>query len=194
MFQDIIINLKTIRKPFYKKFNKRDFTRTNEQIRVPEVRVIDENGKNLGILKTYQAIQIAQERGLDLVEVSSKTQPSICKIIEYGKYQYLKEKKEKKTKQKKSELKGIRIGFATSVHDLETKAKQSEKFLKKGHKVRIEMRLRGREKAHKDIAKEKLDKFLEMIPLVIKKEEETKKNPKGIAVTICQSQEKQTNQ
>jgi len=125
---------------------------------------------------------------LDLVEVSAKVKPSICKITDYGKYQYLQEKKEKKqkVKQKKSELKGIRIGFSTSTHDLETKAKQTEKFLKEGHKARIELRLKGRERAHKDLAREKLNSFIEMIPMEVKKEEEAKKNPRGIAVTICQ--------
>ena len=122
------------------------------------------------------------------MEISAKVKPSICKITDYGKYQYLQEKKEKKqkAKQKKSELKGVRLGFTTSSHDLETKAKQAEKFLKQGHKVRIELRLRGRERAHKDLAREKLDSFIQMIPMEIKKEEEAKKNPRGIAVTVCQ--------
>jgi len=129
-----------------------------------------------------------------LIEVSAKTSPPICKITDYGKYQYLQEKKEKKqkTKQKKSELKGVRIGFTTSQHDLETKIKQVEKFLKQGHKVRAELRLRGRERAHKDLAKEKLDNFINMVSGEIKKEEEAKKNPRGIAITICRV--KQINQ
>lgn len=177
-----------MRKTFFRKPNKRKFIRANEQIRVPKVRVIDENGKNLGILDTPKALEITKEKGLDLVEVSANVQPSICKIIDYGKYQYTQEKKERKqkAKQKKSELKGIRIGFSTSSHDLETKIKQIEKFLKQGHKVRIEMRLRGRERAHKDLAGEKIESFLEMIPLEFKKEEELKKSPRGMTITICQ--------
>ncbi|MFZ5559694.1 MAG: translation initiation factor IF-3 [Patescibacteria group bacterium] len=161
--------------------------RANEQIRSPQVQVIDENGKNLGILDTSKAIEIAKERELDLVEISSKTQPPICKIINYGKYQYLQEKKERKqkAKQRRAELKEIRIGFTTSVHDLEIKAKQIEKFLKEGHKVKIDLRLRGREKAHGDLAKEKLEKFLGMFSFEFKKEEEIKKTPFGITTTIC---------
>ena len=178
-----------MRKTFFRKPNKKKFIRANEQIRIPKVRVIDENGKNLGILDTQKAIQLAKDRGLDLVEISANTEPPICKITDYGKYQYTQEKKERKqkAKQKKSELKGIRIGFTTSFHDLQTKIKQVEKFLKQGHKVRIEMRLRGRERAHKDLADEKIKSFLEIIPLEFKIEEELKKSPRGIAITICQA-------
>lgn len=89
-------------------------------------------------------------------------------------------------------MKGVRIGFSTSFHDLETKARQAEKFLKQGHKVRIEMRLKGRERAHKDLAKEKIEDFLEMISFDFRKEEDIKKNPRGFTVTICQG--KPTNQ
>jgi translation initiation factor IF-3 len=124
---------------------------------------------------------------LDLIEVSANARPPVCKIIDYGKYQYLQEKKERKqkAKQKKSELKGVRIGFTTSSHDLETKTKQIEKFLEQGHKVRIEMRLRGRERAHKDLAREKIESFLKMISVGFKQEEEIKKSPRGMSVTIC---------
>ena len=177
-----------MRRIFFKKPNKKKFIRANEQIRIPKVRVINEKGKNLGILDTSKALEMAKDKGLDLVEVSANVQPSICKITDYGKYQYIQEKKERKqkAKQKKSELKGVRIGFTTSSHDLETKVKQVEKFLKQGHKVRIEMRLKGRERAHKDLAKEKIEAFLEMIPFEFKKEEDIKKSPRGFTVTICQ--------
>lgn len=181
-------------RPFFRKFNKKRFTRVNEQIRAPQVRVIDETGKNLGILDTSKSLELAREKGLDLVEISANTNPPVCKIINYGKYQYLQEKKERKqkTKQKKSELKGVRIGFTTSPHDLEIKARQIEKFLKDGHKVRIDMRLKGREKAHRDLAEEKVKKFLEMISIGFVKEEEIKKSPMGFTTTVCQA--KQINQ
>lgn len=175
------------RKPFFRKFNKKPVTRINEQIKASEVRVIDEKGQNLGVLKTEEAIRIAKERGFDLVEVSDKVQPSICKIIDYGKYKYAQEKKERKQKarQKIGEIKGIRIGFTTSLHDLEIRAHQIEKFFKEGHKVMIEMRLKGRERAHFDLAKEKLESFLNTIPGGIKREEEIKKSPRGLTITIC---------
>lgn len=182
-----------IKKPFFRKFN-RPFVRQNqdkinEQIKVPQVRVIDETGANLGTLNTQEAIKIAQNRGYDLVEISDKTDPPICKIIDYGKYKYTQEKKEKKQQahQKKSEIKGIRIGLTTSPHDLEIRVHQIEKFFKEGHKVRVEMGLRGREKAHGDLAKERLELFLTMISGGIKKEEEIKRSPRGMTVTICQA-------
>lgn len=179
---------------FFKKFNKKTFARANEQIRVPQVRVIDAEGKNLGILDIAKALELAREKELDLVEISANANPPVCKITDYGKYQYAQEKKERKqkVKQKKSDLKGIRIGFTISPHDLEIKARQTEKFLKDGHKVRIDMRLKGREKAHRDLAEEKIKKFLEIISTEFAKEEGIKKSPTGFSVTICQA--KQINQ
>ena len=182
------------KKPFFKNFNrpfrpfvKQNRERVNEQIRVPEVRVIDETGANLGLLNTQTALQMAKDKGLDLVEVTENVQPPICKIIDYGKYKYIQEKKEKKqqSSQKKSETKGIRIGLATSSHDLEIRIKQIEKFFKEGHKVRLEMKLRGREKAHFDLAKEKLESFIKTIPGA-KQEDTIKRSPQGLSVNICQ--------
>jgi len=159
----------------------------NTQIRVPKVQVIDKAGKSLGVLDTPNAIQIAQEYNLDLVEIAPTAEPPVCKIIDYGKYKYRQAKKERqqKTKQKKIEVKGIRIRLSTSSHDLEHKAKQSEKFLNEGNKVRIEIKLRGREKAHQDLAKEKLNDFLKLISVKHKVEEEPKKNPTGLTATIA---------
>ncbi len=167
-------------------------TKANEQIRVPQVQVIDETGKNLGILDTNKAIELARERELDLVEISDKTELPICKIINLGKYQYIQEKKQRKqkAKQKKQELKQIRIGFTTSLHDLEIKVRQTESFLKDGHKVKIDLKLRGREKAHGDLAREKLEKFLSLITVEYRTEEEIKRSPFGISSTICQGKPK----
>ena len=153
------------------------------------MQVVDENGKNLGILDTYKAIQIAQERGLDLVEIAPTVKPPVCKIIDYGKYKYQQEKKEQKQKAKRKEVevKGIRIGFATSLHDLEHKAKQAGEFLTEGNKVRVEIKLRGRERAHFDLAKEKLNNFLKLIPVEHSVEEQPKKNPIGLVLTIAKA-------
>ncbi len=106
--------------------------------------------------------------------------------MDYGKYQYQKsrEERQQKTKQKKIEIKGIRISFRTSQHDLETKAKQANKFLDQGHKVRIEMILRGREKSLWQMAKEKLQVFIELISPEIKIEQEIRKQPRGLTVAI----------
>ena len=116
-------------------------TRVNEMIRVPEVYLIDAEGKSHDVVPTATAIAMAQEAGLDLVEVSPKAVPPVCKILNYGKFQYSQAKQEQqaKTKQKKVETKGIRIGLRTDTHDLEFKRQQAEKFMKKGHKVKVEM-------------------------------------------------------
>ena len=136
----------------------------NNRIRAREVRVIDEKGNHIGILELRKALQTAWERNLDLVQITEKVEPPVCKMMNYGKYLYQQEKKEKGTKKKTGgELKGIRLSFNISQHDLETRVNQAEKFLRQGNKVRIELRLRGREKALADFAKEKMNKFLEIL-------------------------------
>jgi len=161
----------------------------NYKIHAPKVQVIDDQKGNLGILDKQKAIQIAQDKGLDLVEIAPTAKPPVCKIIDYGKYKYQQSKKEQKqkAKQKKTEVKGIRIGLSTSSHDLEYKAKQADKFLNQGNKVRIEIKLRGREKAHQDLAKQKLNEFREIISTNHKIEQEPEKNPMGMAMTIAKS-------
>jgi len=146
----------------------------------------------LGILDTSEALKMAKDKNLDLVEIAPKVQPPVCKIVDFGKYQYAQEKKERKqkAKQRKSELKEVRIGFSTSAHDLETKAGQAGKFLKQGHKVKIELRLRGREKAHKDLAQEKIKMFLGMFSFAFRVEEEIKKSPRGLSIVICSANQK----
>jgi len=106
--------------------------------------------------------------------------------MDYGKYQYKKSRQERKqrTKQKKTEIKGVRISFRTAQHDLEVKVKQAEKFLNKGNKVKIEIILRGREKAHLDLAKDKLDEFIKLISPEVKVEQEAKKQPRGLNMVI----------
>jgi translation initiation factor IF-3 len=195
-----------IKKPFiFRKFDrgrlgrgfvKQNNDKVNEQIRVSQVRVVDETGVNLGILNTQEAIKIAKDKKLDLVEISDKTDPPICKIIDYGKYKYTQEKKDKKQQahQKRSEIKGIRVGLTTSPHDLEIRAHQIEKFFKEGHKVRVEMKLKGREKAHFDLARERLELFISTIHGGIKQEEEIKRSPQGLTTTICQGKQEDRSQ
>lgn len=147
----------------------------NRQIIAKEVRVIDEAGQQLGVMLLEKAWQIAQERGLDLIQVTERVEPPVCKVMDYGKYIYQQQKKEKAAKPRIGGIiKGIRLGFGISQHDLEVRAHQAEKFLKAGNKIRIEMRLRGREKALGNFAKEKINKFLEnlagFIPYKIEKE------------------------
>ena len=159
----------------------------NNQIRAPQVRVIDETGKQLGVISLEEALRMAKERNLDLIQVSEKAEPPVCKIMDYGKYLYWLQKKEKAAKgSKASELKGIRLGFNISLHDLETRAQQAEKFLKKGDKVKVEMVLRGREKAFEDLGKGKINQFLEILEkqIPIKIEVGLKKEPRGLTMII----------
>lgn len=160
----------------------------NRQIRDREVRVVDETGKQLGVMSLEKALQEAEERNLDLIQVTEKVTPPVCKIMDYGKYLYQEKKKEKQAvkKQKGGELKGIRLTFNISQHDMETRAKQAEKFLKEGDKIRIELILRGREKALGNFAKEKINKFLEVMGTLLpyKVERELKREPRGFSMII----------
>lgn len=153
------------------------------------MRLIDEKGQNLGIVETYQALDLARERGLDLVEIAPLAKPPVCRIIDFGKYLYQKSKQERgqKTKQKKIEVKGVRITLRTGQHDLETKAKQTEKFLRKGDKIRIEIVLKGREKSFQfqNLAKEKLRDFIKLIPVETIVEREIKREGRGFNMIIA---------
>lgn len=151
------------------------------------MRLIDETGKQLGVVQLQDALDMARGKNLDLIQVTEKVEPPVCKIGDYGKYQYQQEKKEKAgQKHKGGEMKGVRLSFNISSHDLETKAKSAEKFLNKGDKIRVELRLRGREKALGDFAKEKMYKFLEttnsLVPIKI--EREMKREARGLTMII----------
>jgi translation initiation factor IF-3 len=123
--------------------------------------VIDEEGNNLGILKTDEALKIAKERGLDLIEVSPLAKPPVARILDFDKYRYQQEKKLKKNKSStKEEIKQVQISVRSAQNDLMVKAKRANSFLAKGNVVRIVMVLRGRERANRDFAKEKLKVFL----------------------------------
>ena len=140
--------------------------RINNQITAPELRIIDENGGNVGVLKREEAFKIAQSKGLDLIEISPGAKPPVARIMNYDKFRYQQEKKLKKQKaqQKGQEMKQIQIGVGTAIHDLQIKIGKINDFLAKGHNVEIMMVLRGRQKANKDWARQKLIEFLKMIP------------------------------
>ena len=160
----------------------------NNQIRASKVRVVDETGKQLGVLGLTEALEMAKEKNLDLIQLTEKVDPPVCKIMKYGKYLYSLEKKEKQSRTKTGgEIKGVRLTFNISLHDLETRARQAEKFLKKGNKVKAELILKGREKVHENFGKEKINKFLEILEklIPIKIERELKKEPKGFTIIIA---------
>lgn len=158
----------------------------NNQIRAERVRLINEKGENLGIFLLKEALNIAQEKGLDLIQITDKTDIPVCKLGEIGKHLYRLKKKEGKKSKKAGELKNIRIGYNISDHDIETKAKQVLSFLKKGNKVRIELRLKGREHLFSEIGKEKITQFLEKLnqEIEIKSERDLKKEPHGWSIII----------
>lgn len=135
--------------------------RINERIRIPEVRLIDENGEMVGVVQTSDALARAQDAGLDLVEVDPTANPSIVKIMDWGQEKYERDKKDKKAKvtQKKNEVKAIRLSFRIKGHDLETRVKQAQKFLDAGYKVKIDTVLKGREKAHRPQAQDNIRAF-----------------------------------
>ena len=129
------------------------YTRLNNDIRASQLRVIDEDGKQLGILSKAEALQIAQDRELDLVEISPDANPPVCKIVDWGKYNYQRTKQLQKNRKtaKTLEMKQIRFGLKIGDHDLEIKMGKVTKFLEAGHKVKITLFYRGREQAHKEI-------------------------------------------
>ncbi len=156
--------------------------RLNHQIKASEVRLVDEKGELLGVMSTTEAQQKAHELGVDLVEISPKANPPVCKLIDYGKMLYALKKKEQQTKKasKAKEQKGVRLTFKMDVGDLDRQKNMAEKFLTAGHPVRVQMRLRGRERAHMDLAFEKLNDFLTSLSEVGKVEQPPK--PSGFQI------------
>jgi len=134
-------------------------------IRVPEVRLLDEEGEMLGIFPLAKALDMARERSVDLVEVSPNARPPLCRMIDYGRFLFTEKKKEQQTKKvtKAREMKGVRLTFKIDVGDLERQRKLAEKFLTDGHPVRVQMRLRGRERAHMPLAIEKMKNFIKSL-------------------------------
>ncbi len=148
--------------------------------------MIDETGKNLGIIKTSQALDLAKEKGLDLIEISAGANPPVAKIMDLGKFQYLEERKERQSKKSHQSLvRNIRLNIGTSEHDLELKARKASDFLKKGDRVKIELMLRGRAKyLDKKFLEERLKRILNFLTENYKVVEEPKKGPRGIGLLI----------
>jgi translation initiation factor IF-3 len=136
----------------------------NERIRAREIRVIDEDGAQLGIMTPRDALAIARERGIDLIEVAPQAQPPVCRIMDYGKYKYDQAKKEKDAakKHKQSELKGIQMFPNIEDHDFDVKVKNAIKFLEDGDKVKVTIRFKGRQITHPEFGRQQLDKIIQM--------------------------------
>lgn len=135
--------------------------RANAQITAPEVQVVDEAGEHLGAMPTADAIKLAEERGYDLVEVAPKAAPPVCRFLDYGQFKYQKEKEARKQKAHahRVEVKGVRLSVRIGDHDRDVRREKALEFLREGHKVQVEMILRGREKAHGDLAQKTMEEF-----------------------------------
>ncbi|MCA3632522.1 MAG: translation initiation factor IF-3 [Methylobacterium sp.] len=152
----------------------KDGPRINRDIRVREVQVIDADGSNKGVLNVFDAIQIAEEQGLDLVEVAPNATPPVCKIMDYGRFRFQEQKKaaEARKKQKVIEIKEIKLRPAIDDHDYGVKMKAMKGFFEEGNKVKITLRFRGREMAHQDIGMKVLDRVKQDIVDIAKVEQE----------------------
>ncbi len=161
-------------------------TRINHQIKSPTLRVVDDEG-SLGTMSTADAIRIAQERGLDLIEISPNAEPPVAKITDYGRFQYTTQKKERDARAKAhvTETKNVQIKIGTSERDLELKAKKSSEWLKEGHRVKLDLFLPGRTKyMEPKFLEERLDRILRLLTEDYKVAEEPKKSPKGLTIVI----------
>ncbi|MEK7512870.1 MAG: translation initiation factor IF-3 [Patescibacteria group bacterium] len=160
--------------------------RINNQITAPELRVLSDTGENLGVLSREEALKIAREKGLDLIEIAPTAKPPVARTMEYDKFRYQKEKEIKKQRllQKTKELKHVRITPRAALNDLEVRVKKTEEFLSEGHKVEVGIFLRGREKGNKAWGLKKLDEFLKMIKLPYQKTMEPRWGGRGFLTQI----------
>ena len=160
----------------------------NEQIRDKEIRVIGEEGEQLGIMSSKDALKMAKEAGLDLIKIAPTAKPPVCRIVDYGKYRYEQTRKEKeaKKKQKVTEVKEIRFSPNIDENDLNTKANQARKFLSKGDKVKVSLRFRGREMAHMSATKQILDDFLAKVEDVAVVEKPAKLEGRSMVMVLSE--------
>jgi translation initiation factor IF-3 len=163
------------------------FIRVNNQIQAPELRVILEDGENLGVLSFQEALDKARELKLDLIEISPKANPPVAKIMDYGKFQYAENKKLKVAKSKAHtvEVKNIQVKVGTGDHDLELKAKKTSEWLKEGNRIKIDLFLPGRTKyMDEKFLRERMDRVLKLITEEFKVADPPKKSMKGLSIVI----------
>ncbi len=160
----------------------------NEQIRDKEVRLVGENGEQLGIMSSRDAQKMADEAGLDLVKIAPTAKPPVCKIVDYGKYRYeqIRREKEAKKKQKTIEIKEIRLSPNIDTNDLNTKMNAARKFIGKGDKVKVTLRFRGREMAHMANSKHILDDFAEELSEIAVIEKAPKVEGRSMTMVLTQ--------
>ena len=160
----------------------------NEQIRDREVRLIGEEGEQLGVMSSREAQKLADEAGLDLVKIAPTAKPPVCKIVDYGKYRYEQARKEKEArkKQKTIEIKEIRLSPNIDTNDLNTKINAAKKFLTKGDKVKVTLRFRGREMAHMNASKHILDDFAEALTEIAVVEKPAKLEGRSMTMVLAE--------
>lgn len=161
--------------------------RINNQIRAKELRILDSENQNLGVMSFKEALDLAQAKGMDLIEIAPNSVPPVGKIMDFGKYQYELSKRLKKARAgaKPTETKSIQVKIGTGDHDLELKAKTASKWLKEGHRIKIELFLSGRAKyMDEKFLKERLERLLHLITEEYKISDPYKRGPKGLITTI----------
>lgn len=171
---------------------QKDNVKVNEEIRASQVRVIDVDGSQLGVYTVKDALKVAAERGQDLIEIAPQAKPPVCKIIDYGKFRYEQQKREKlqRKNQTVSVLKEIRLHPNTDVHDFEFKAKHAINFLEEGNKVKVSVMFKGREMAYTEQGEELLNKFIEKVEDIAKIESPIKMEGRNMNVILVPSKNK----
>jgi translation initiation factor IF-3 len=167
--------------------------RINQQIRATELRVITDDGQNLGVLSISEALKKAQEMNLDLIEISPNAVPPVAKIMDYGKFQYTEKKKLKETKSKiqNIEIKSVQVKIGTDEHDLLLKAGKASEWLKEGHRVKLNLFLAGRAKyLNQAFLNERMERMLKLITEEYKVAEPSTKGPKGLTIVIERANKK----
>ncbi len=168
-------------------FSPKDKTRINNAIKARELRVIGPKGENLGVISTLEALKVAEEANMDLIEISPNAVPPVAKIMDFGQYRYEKKRKasEVKSKSHVTETKAVQVKIGTGEHDQQLKAKRVAEWLNDGHRVKVDLFLWGRYKYMEEaFLKERLDRFLKIIPADYKLADDVKKSPKGFTCTI----------
>lgn len=170
----------------------RDSLRINEEIRIREVRVTDENGEQLGIMQTRDALKLAEERHLDLVEVAPKARPPVCKIMDFGKYRYEQQKREKEArkKQKVITIKEVKLRPNIEQHDFDVKLKNARRFVEEGNKVKVTIMFRGRELSHPELGSVILDKIAQALGDTVNVERAAKLEGKNMTMILSPKAQK----
>lgn len=167
--------------------------RVNERIRIREVRLIDENGKQIGVIPTREALETARERGLDLVEVQPNAVPPVCRLMDYGRFRYEESRKERESRKraKTIALKEIRMKPKIGEHDVETKARNARRFLTAGDRVKVSVRFRGRENLHQDIGRDLLLRMIDDLSDVAIVDQQPRSEGQDMSILLSPKVEKE---